>query len=47
MLGAGLIQKDFQTTIGMFSAGLVMKRRCKKDNKTERVRAEAQTIKGR
>ena len=27
MLGSGLIQKDFQTTVGMFSAGLVMKKK--------------------
>jgi len=45
MLGAGLIQKDFQTTIGMFSAGLVMKKKMQKGQQTERVRAEAQTIK--
>ena len=27
MLPAGLIQKDFQTTVGMFSSGLVMKKK--------------------
>ena len=45
MLGAGLIQKDFQTTIGMFSAGLVMKKKMQKGQQTERVRAEAQSVK--
>ena len=45
MLGAGLIQKDFQTTIGMFSAGLVMKKKMQKGQQTERVHAEAQSVK--
>jgi len=45
MLGASLIQKDFQTTVGMFSAGLVMKKKMQKGQQTEKVRAEAQTVK--
>ena len=45
MLGSGLIQKDFQTTVGMFSAGLVMKKKMQKGQQTERVRAEAQPVK--
>ena len=45
MLGSGLIQKDFQTTIGMFSAGLVMKKKMQKGQQTERIRAEAQPVK--
>ena len=45
MLGAGLIQKDFQTTVGMFSAGLVMKKKMQKGQQTQKVHAEAQTVK--
>ena len=45
MLGASLIQKDFQTTVGTFSTGLVMKKKMQKGQQTEKVRAEAQPIK--
>ena len=45
MLGASLVQKDFQTTIGTFSAGLVMKKKMQKGQQSERVYAEAQPVK--
>lgn len=45
MLGAGLIQKDFQVTIGSFSAALLMKKKMQKGTQSQRVYAEAQPIK--
>lgn len=45
MLSAGLIQKDFQTTIGMYSAGLVMKKKLQKGLQTEKVKSQAQSVK--
>ena len=45
MLPAGLIQKDFQTTVGMFSSGLVMKKKMQRGQQASKVRAEAQSVK--
>ena len=45
MLPAGLIQKDFQTTVGMFSSGLVMKKKMQRGQQASKVRAEVQSVK--
>ena len=44
MLPSGVIQKDFQTTVGMFGAGSAMKKQLQKGVQTARVRAEAQPV---